>query len=76
VIGSLLLAGSQDSERTVNVVVVEEATTLVDQPSIDYVQVEDAMTMVEYPATSAAGVCIAQDTALVAASTSSPSPSL
>jgi hypothetical protein len=57
----------------------EEARTLVEQTSIDQVEsvwVDESVTVAVYPAATTVGASAALDTALVLASTSSPSPSL
>jgi hypothetical protein len=59
--------------------VVEEATTLVEQPSINQAestQVEDVVTAAQNPAASVAAVLDVQDTVLVMVLASSPSSSL
>jgi hypothetical protein len=58
------------------VAVPKDATTLVEQPVVESAQTKGVMTMAEYPAASTARVFAVQDTALVMASTSSPSLSL
>jgi hypothetical protein len=76
VVDPSLPAGSQDLERTLNVAVAEDATTLVEQPAVESARTEEVMTMVEYLAASTARVSTVQDKALVVASTSLPSLSL
>jgi hypothetical protein len=59
--------------------VAEEARTLAKQTSADQVEsirVDESMTMVAYSVATTVGASAALGTALVLASTSSPSPSL
>jgi hypothetical protein len=51
-----LPAGSQDSERTLSVAVVEDATTLIEQPTVESARTEGVVTVAEYPTTFAARV--------------------
>jgi hypothetical protein len=50
--------------------------TQVEQHAVEFARVEEAVTVVGCPAATAVGASAALDTALVLASTSSPSPSL
>jgi hypothetical protein len=67
---------SQDSERTVSEVGVEEMVTQVEQATVESPHPKAVVIMVEKPAAEAAGGSTMQDTTLVVVSTSLSCPPL
>jgi hypothetical protein len=75
-IGPVLLTVSQDSERTISEAGAGETVILAEQPIIESVHPMEVMTVVGRLAEDIVGVSAMLDTALVLASTSSPTQRL